>query len=331
MARVILIQVVYNSRRFIPAVFPAMVGQTYKDIEIVAVICGNNDGSKELIARDFPQVKIIDPGENIGFAKAHNMVFAESNSEFFQLVNPDLVLSANYVEEMLKAFDDPKVGAATGKLLRYDFDRNQKTNIIDSTGVNIFKSGAARDRGQHEVDNGQYDKDVSIQAVSGAGCMYRRESLLKTSVHKSIDYSLKSIDLEFFDEDFHSYWEDVDLSWRMTNAGWLCKYQPTAVAWHGRGAGSNPGGYKKVFSFIKFHRQLPPKIRQLNYQNHILMYVKNSEKFYPQFIFRELVMFIYVLIFETSTLKIFPEFLKLLPMMWKKRQFIKSNIILGRE
>jgi GT2 family glycosyltransferase len=115
----------------------------------------------------------------------------------------------------------------------------------------------------------------------------------------------------------------VDLSWRMTNAGWKCKFVPQALAYHGRGAGSNPGGYKKVISFIKFHRRLSPRIREMNYKNHIFMYVKNSRRFSPQFFFRELAMFCYVLLFETSTLKVLPDLFRLLPKMWKKRKLVK--------
>jgi len=323
-------------------VFSAMLGQTYRDTETVAVISGNDDHGKEFLMKKFPQVKIIDPGYNIGFAKGHNLVFSNSNSEFFQLVNPDLVMKPDYVEKMLEAFRDPKVGAATGKLLRCGFTNVGNgleplpTRVIDSTGVVINKSGSARDRGQHEVDNGQYDKLTDVQAVCAAGAMYRRTALEAVKIAKvqgagfraqelqATSYHLPA-DFEYFDEDFHSYWEDVDLAWRMTNAGYKCAYQPQAVAFHGRGAGSSEGGYKKVFSYIKYHSQLSPRVRELNYRNHIFMYVKNSRRFYPQFFFRELAMFAYICLFERSTLKVVPQIIRLLPKMWQKRKIIKRE------
>ena len=55
---------------------------------------------------------------------------------------------------------------------------------------------------------------------------------------------------EYFDEDFHSYWEDVDLSWRMSNAGWKNIFVPSAIGYHGRGAGSSEKGYADV---VRFH------------------------------------------------------------------------------
>jgi GT2 family glycosyltransferase len=360
MPKVIIIQVIYNNRKWIEPVFTAIFNQTFKDFKVVAVIAGNEDGSKELLLEKFPQAKsrtvdeflqnsdsdtgmeIIDPGYNIGFAKGHNLVFEKycnlslnpspqkgrERVEFFQLVNPDMIMEPNYIEEMLKAFKDEAVGGATGKLYKisnsqFPIFNESKTKILDTTGVIISKSGRAYDRGQHEIDNGQYNKLVEVDAVSGAGCMYRRTALESVRL-PTTHYSLNA-NKEFFDEDFHSYWEDVDLSWRMKNLGFKNMFVPRAVGYHGRTAGSSKNGYLDVWGFIKHHRALPLRIRQLNYQNHILMYIKNSPYFYPQFFVRELFMLCYLVIFELSVLKILPELIKLLPKVWRKRKLIYQS------
>lgn len=332
MNKITIIQVVYNNKRFIEPVFKSIFAQTFKDFKVVAVISGNTDKGKELLQEKFPQVEIIDPGYNIGFAKGHNLVFEKEESEFYQLVNPDLILEPDYLEKMLETFKDPKVGGATGKLYKVaseklqvkseEFNLSKKNyKTLDTTGVVISKSGRGRDRGQHEEDMGQYDAQKNVQAVSAAGAMYRRVALEKVKCQK---LNVKS-EFEYFDEDFHSYWEDVDLSWRMANAGFKNVFVPEAVGFHGRGAGSSRGGYLNVIDFIKHHRALPQRIRELNYKNHIFMYIKNSKWFYPQFFFREFFMLVYIVLFETSTLKILPEFFKTLPKMWKKRQIIKNT------
>lgn len=319
MLKIILVQVVYNHRRFIPQVYDAVRAQTFKDFKIVAVIAGSKDGSKEYIAEHYPEVEIIDPGYNIGFAKGHNLVFEKYDCELFQLVNPDLIMTPTYIEEMVKAFEDSKVGAATGKLLLYNFEENKPTGKIDSTGVVISKTGSARDRGQHEQDREQYDSQTNVMAVSGAGAMFRKSAL------EEVKYKRPDGTYEYFDEDFHSYWEDVDLSWRLVNAGHACRYVPKAVAYHGRGAGSSEGGYKKVGAFIKHHKKLSPEVRRLNYKNHIFMYLKNSPRVSWRFFVREFFMLIYILIFETSTLKVVPELFRQLPSMRQKRRYIKEH------
>ncbi len=320
MPRVVIVQVIYNNRKWIQPVFEAIFKQSFTDFKAVAVIAGNEDGGKEFLAEKFPRVEIIDPGCNIGFAKGHNLVFEKYDCEFFQLVNPDMIMSETYVEEMLKAFADESVGAATGKLYKiqdsgFKIKDLREKKLLDTTGVVIKKSGRAFDRGQHQIDIGQYDNSTKVQAVSAAGAMYRASALQSTSYYLPAKQ-------EFFDEDFHSYWEDVDLAWRMSNKGWQCVFVPAAIGFHGRSAGSSRGGYFHVINFIKHHRALPERIRQLNYKNHIFMYVKNSPYFYPQFFAREFFMLIYILLFEISTLKILPDFFKLLPKIWKKRKLI---------
>lgn len=334
MPKVTVVQVVYNNKRFMEPVFSAIFNQTFKDFNVVAVISGNEDGGKEFLMEKFPQVEIIDPCYNIGFAAGHNLVFEKYYSEFFQSINPDLVIEPNFLENILKAFNDPKVGAATGKLYQVERDAIEKypllysppilggegnTKILDTTGVVIAKSGRARDRGQHEVDNGQYDYQKLVQAVSGAGPMYRRAALQATSHYLQAK-------IEYFDEDFHSYWEDVDLSWRMANAGWKNMFVPDAIGYHGRGSASSKKGYADVAGFIKHHKKLSVRVRQLNYQNHIFMYIKNSPWFYPQFFVREFFMLGYIILFETSTLKVVPNMIKLLPRMWRKRKLIKKSL-----
>jgi GT2 family glycosyltransferase len=319
MQKVALVQVIYNSRKFIPIVFPKGLNQTLPGLKFYVVVAGNDDGGKEYIQQHYPEVEILDPGYNIGFTTGHNKIFDQVDAEFFQLINPDLVVTENFIEEMLKPFVDPSVGAVSGKILHYDFALNQTTNIIDSTGIVIQRSGRGRDRGQHQVDRGQFDKQLNLIGVSGAAAMYRKSAL------EDIKYQRDDGRVEYFDEDFHSYWEDVDLSYRLINRGWQIKFAPQAVAYHGRAAAASPGGYKKVWGFIKHHRKINPNIHALSYQNHIFLFIKNSPRWYWQFFVREFFYHIFVLLFEIKTFKVLPDFLKKIPTMFKKRKYIQQH------
>jgi GT2 family glycosyltransferase len=319
MARVAIIQQVYNSRRFIPQVYDAMVAQTYPDVQIIAQIVADDGGCEEYIRQHYPEITILKPGYNIGFARGHNEIFAATDADIFQLVNPDLILAPTFVEQVVKAFDDAAIGSVSGKLLRYDFINNHPTNIIDATGVVISKSGRGAARGQHQEDKGQFDGDNKIIGPDGAAGAYRKTAL------ETVKYLRSDGRYEYFDEDFHSYWEDVDLAWRLANAGWHTKFVPQALAYHGRTAASSPGGYKKVLSFIQHHKKIPDRIRQLNYKNHVYMFVKNSPRWYPQFFVREFFYNIFVLLAEPSTFKVWPEFLRGLKLMFAKRKFIQKE------
>ncbi len=310
MPKVSAIVLIYDGQKYIKTVFDALFAQTHKELEVIAVINKSTDGAKEAIQSGYPGVKIIDPGENTGFAKGNNLGIHSSSGEFIQLVNQDLILEPNYIDEMLRAFSDPKTGAASGKILRYNFAQNQKTKLIDTTGIVMQQSGRARDRGQNQIDNGQYDKQPEMFGVSGAAAIYRKSALEKVKYEN-----------EYFDENFFMYWEDVDLSWRLNNAGFKNIYMPQAVAFHGRTAGQADGGYLHLFKFVRHHNKLSKQVKRWNYKNHILMYIKNAKHiWHPAFILRELVMLGYVIIFETSTLKVIPELIRQIPETLRKRR-----------
>jgi GT2 family glycosyltransferase len=319
MSKVVLVQMVYNGMQYIPQSFAAMAAQTHPDTEIIAVINGNEDGGKEYIAEHFPQVKIIDPGENLRFVRGHNLVFGTIKAHFFQLVNQDLILEPNYVEEMLKVFEDPQVGAANGKIYQYDFSKNEKLNRLDTTGIVVSKTGRGRSRGQHEIDAGQYDEQLNLISVDGAACMYRKAAL------EDIKYVRPDGQTEYFDLDFEMYWEDVDLGWRMVNSGWKCQYVPKAIGYHGRTAAASPGGYKKVWAFIQHHRKIPAWILQFNYKNHIFLFIKNSPKWYLKFFAREFFYNCFAIVWEFSTFKVLPTFFRQLPLIWQKRKYIQQH------
>ena len=301
----------FRRTQIIKPVFDAIFAQTHKDLEVIAVLNDSNDGSREIIQANYPQVKILEPGQNLFFAKGVNLGINNSIGEFIQLVNDDLILEPNYIEEILKAFSDPKVASATGKILRYDFANHAKTKVIDTLGLVLDRSGRVRDIAQLEIDRGQSEASREIFGVSGAGPMHRKSALDKVKYQD-----------EYLDEDFVMYWDDADLSWRLQNAGFISKYIPTAIAYHGRSAGQSKGGYKILLGFIKHHKKLSPQILRWNYKNHILMYIKNAKHvWHPAFILRELAMLGYIIIFETSTLKVIPELFRQLPSIWKKRKF----------
>lgn len=335
--KVSIITLPFRKTHLIKSVFDAMFAQTHKDIEIIAVLNDAADGSKEVISQNYPQVKIVEPGKNLFFAAGNNLGIENSTGEFVQLVNDDLLLEPDYIEEMLKAFHDPKVAATTGKLLRYNFETKERSKVIDTTGIIMSSSGRARDRGQLEEDRGQFDDQTDVFGVSGAGPMYRRSALERVKYCYSVFASeAKQSEpkiatspsaprndryCEYFDEDFVMYWEDVDLSWRLRNANYVINYVPSAVGYHGRTAGQAEGGYLHVLKFIKHHKKLSAQILKWNYKNHILMYIKNAKHiWHPAFILRELAMLGYIAIFETGTLKVVPELFRQIPRIWRKRK-----------
>jgi GT2 family glycosyltransferase len=127
----------------------------------------------------------------------------------------------NYLQELVDALNrTPEAGWASGKLLNMTPDR-QKLKTIYATGHILAPDRFAFLRGNGETDRGQYDQRVFIFGAPGAAVMYKREMIADISFNE-----------QFFDEHLFTWYEDVDVDWRASRAGWKCLYVPSAVAYH---------------------------------------------------------------------------------------------------
>lgn len=322
MRKKIVVQlVIYNNRSTLEPVLHGLFAQSFSDFEVVAVICGSNDGSLELLIEKFPQIRIINPGQNLGFSGGHNLALEQANSELVFLLNPDLIMTPDYLKNLIQVFENPKIASASGKLFQMNINTGEKKLTLDSTGIVMYASGRSRDRGQHEKDNTQYDSLHFVPAVSGAGPMYRRASL----------DLLKQQQGEIFDQDYFMYWEDVDLGLRLLHAGFINWFEPSAVAYHGRGSGSSQKGVWHPFSFLKHRQTISQFTRELNWKNHFFTIIKNYPKLSGIFWLREFLMLCFILCFEIKTLRVFPEFCRQFSKMWRKRRIIQKTSRISRQ
>ena len=196
--------------------------QVYRPIDIIVIDNASIDGSVEWIRANYPGVLLKCYKENRGFSAALNEGIRTTDAPFILSINPDVILQPDCIMQMVKVMlEEPKVGIVSPKLFR--FDNNQ---LLDSTGLFINRRRCPYDRGQGEIDRGQYNKYKYVFGSCGALALYRREMLE--------DLAFKD---EYFDEDFFAYYEDADLAWRAQLCGWQAIFEPQAVASHVRGWG----------------------------------------------------------------------------------------------
>jgi len=325
MAKVSIQIVTWNSLKFLPDCLKSIFDQTYKDFSVLIIDNASNDGIIEFVKTNYPEVNILRNNKNLGFAIAHNqgMKLFESYP-YILVINPDIILEKDWLEKILLAVEkDKKIGAAGGKLLKIytsepEINEKVKTKIIDSTGLKIFRSRRVVDRGEGELDQGQYDKKEEVFGLSAACVLYRRQALE--------DIKLKIYE-ECFDKDFFVYKEDIDLSYRLRWRGWKIVYCPEAIAYHHR---QISGGKNKILEIIKKRKERSSLIKHLSYRNHLFVLTKNESfinflKDLPWILFYELKKFFYILFFEQKTLVAIPEFFAKLPKMLKKRKLIMKN------
>jgi GT2 family glycosyltransferase len=132
-------------------------------------------------------------------------------------LNPDVVMAPDYIELLVAALEArPTFGMAGGKLLL-------SPGLVDGAGLFINRRRQQILRGHGEADSAQYERAEEVFGIDGAAPLYRR-AMLEDIQEQG----------QYFDEDFVTYKEDIDLAWRARLLGWSAWYEPTAVAVHER-------------------------------------------------------------------------------------------------
>jgi GT2 family glycosyltransferase len=187
--------------------------QSLRDFETVLVDNASTDDSVKLVKRSFPEVRVITMEENRGFSAAVNAGIRASSAHYVALLNNDTEADPGWLEALSRSAErHSEAGLFASKLV--DF---RDRRVLDGAGDTLRLSGLPYRLGHGERDHGQFDAPNYVFGASGAAALYRREML---------------VELELFDEDFVSYCEDVDLSFRAQLAGYRCFYVPDAVVYH---------------------------------------------------------------------------------------------------
>jgi GT2 family glycosyltransferase len=262
------------------------------------------------------------------------------------MLNQDIILEPNFLEVIVKFLDaHPDVGAVTGKLLRWDFLNNKKTNQLDSAGLKIFKNHRVVELGAGQTDSDKWNISQEVFGVSGAAPIYRRKALEDVAIPRSS--TLRSAffrvaqqsrtndpladEREYFDVDFFSYKEDVDLAYRLRLFGWRAWFLPEARAYHDRTA---RGSGEKNIDAARQRKSKSAFVNYHSYKNHLFFLAKDVpagvwRRYGYRIKWYEFKKFVYLLIFESRTLGSLREFFKKLPKMRKKRKWIQKNKKVG--
>ena len=247
----------WNGEKLLEQFLPSVVEFTAKQADIYIADNNSTDNSIDFITKNFPSVKIIKNAINGGYAKGYNDALKHIDADIFCLINSDIEVTENWLNPILNEFEnDENIGVLQPKIL--DFKNKTKFEYAGAAGGFLDFFGYPYCRGRIfndiEKDKNQFNKISDIFWASGA-CFFIKSDLFR--------------ELNGFDEDYFAHQEEIDLCWRVQNAGFKIKYIPNSIVYHVGGATLSNLNPKKTF---------------LNFRNSLLNILKNVPNRYLVFL-----------------------------------------------
>jgi N-acetylglucosaminyl-diphospho-decaprenol L-rhamnosyltransferase len=199
----------FNGAAVLPRTLQSLRGQTER-LEVVVVDNGSTDGSAAAARADFPEVAVIELGENLGFGAALNRAVATHPADGIVLLNSDVECEPGFCAALLAGLDD-EVEMVAAVLLQ-----EREPGLIDSAGVVADRTLMGFDYLHGEPVAVLADAADPLGPTGAAG-LYRRTAWERVGG---------------FDERIFLYYEDLDLALRIAAGGGRCRLAPGARALH---------------------------------------------------------------------------------------------------
>ena len=214
------------------------------DAEIIIIDNDSKDDSCEMVKTHFPSITLVENKENVGFSKANNQAVAIAKGEFLCILNPDTAVAEDTFIKAIKYYESAvNIGAlgvylmdGTGHFLP-ESKRNlptPKVSLLKLTGFN------KKYYASHLSETSKGEAEVLVGAFM----------LLKRSIYEEVGG---------FDEDYFMYGEDIDLSYKITKAGYKNHYLGTTTVLHYKGESTQ----KDAVYFDRFYGAM-----QIFYKKH---------------------------------------------------------------
>lgn len=229
MDRVGVIIVNWNSGELLGRCLAALAAQTRVPERVIVIDNASADGSLEAARQTFPRFEYIQNTGNTGFAAANNQAVEHcADCAWICLLNPDAFPEPDWLENLVRAsVDHPGVAVFASLILRDD-----SAKLIDSAGDCYLRTGVALHRLMGgNAEQAMNTKPGEVFSASAAAAMYRREAFVTAGG---------------FDAAYFTFYEDVDLGFRMRLLGYRCLLVPGAVVRHV--GGGTTGGSGSVLS-----------------------------------------------------------------------------------
>lgn len=238
MKHVAVIILNYKTKKLTLKCIDSVKKSSYKNIEIIIIDNNSGDGLEDEI-KNIPQIAFIQTGGNLGYTGGNNIGIKKAlaqNSDYIFVLNSDTELAKNAIENLVIAGEkDERIGVLGPKILFSD-----KKTIWFAGGIFDKDNILGFHRGVDQKDNGQFDKEMETDYVTGAAMLIKKEVVNRIGL---------------FDDRYFLYYEDSDYCQRAKKAGFKIVYAPNAVVYHENAKSTGLGSSLQDY-FITRNRML---------------------------------------------------------------------------
>lgn len=231
----------WNGKSLLETYLPNVVSNS-KNAEIIIADNGSSDESLDFLRDNYPEIRIIKNGENLGFTGGYNKALSQVEADYYIILNSDIEVGENWIKPIIDLMENDKtIGVCQPKIISY-LDKD-KFEYAGASGGYIDFLGYPFCRGRIfdiiEKDTNQYDDIKECFWASGAA-MFVRSDLF----HR----------FGGFDEEFFAHQEEIDFCWRIKNSGYKVMVCPKSKVFHlGGGTLNKTSPFKTYLNFRNNH------------------------------------------------------------------------------
>ena len=203
----------------------------------------SGDGSQEMVSEEFPEVEMVENAGNLGFSAAANQALRQSSAKYVFLLNSDTRLERETLDVLYEHAEHNEKVAIVGPML---LNTDGSTQITGRNFPSFVDAGMHAFLGifwptnlwsvRYKMMDWDRTSDRSVDWVSGAAMFINREA---------------AAEIDYFDENFFMYVEDLDICYRLRNKGWQVLFTPDAKVVHHIGKSSEQSSTKMIIEFQK--------------------------------------------------------------------------------
>jgi GT2 family glycosyltransferase len=239
----------YNGTKWHELFLPKIVEEAHTGYEVILADNASTDGTLEYVQQNFPTVQTLQIAVNHGFANGYYEALKQIKAKYFVLLSADFEVTQGWFPPLHAAMERDEMLAACQPKIRYWRER-ENFEYAGAGGAFMDNYGYLFCRGRIffdlEKDNGQYEDNIEVFWASG-GCFMVRADLYEK--------------VGGLDNEFYAHMEEVDLCWRLKNAGYKIGYVGKSVVYHVGGSVISYGSTQKLY---------------YNFRNNLILLVKNE-------------------------------------------------------